>query len=174
MSTPLPFHSPAPMPPAPAPWRELAGRPDGGLAPHPSSRPVPRLWRSRSDRVLLGVLGGLAEKFGWETRPVRILYGLFGVLSIPLATLPVLVPYLVLCAITRAHGPAGPPRPFRRSRTDAVLAGVLGGVAEWLGISPRLVRAIFCLLTVLTLLLPGVVAYHVLWARTRLADRPDA
>jgi phage shock protein C len=132
--------------------------------------PPPRLWRSRSDRVFLGVLGGLSEKFGWETKPIRILVGLFGVLSLPLGTLPVTIPYLTLWAITRARGPKGPPRQLRRSRTDTVVAGVLGGVARWMGISPRVVRVLYSGLTLLTFVLPGVVTYLVLWAKLRLAD----
>src|SRR5207248_11223126 len=82
--------------------------------------PAPRLWRSRTNRVVLGVIGGLAEKLGWETRPLRILAGLLGVLMLPIASLPVVVPYLTIWAITRARGPATPSRPFRRSRTNGV------------------------------------------------------
>jgi phage shock protein PspC (stress-responsive transcriptional regulator) len=119
---------------------------------------------------VLGVVGGLAEKFGWESKPVRILCVLFGVLTLPVASLPVVVPYAALWAITRVHGPEGPPRPLRRSRTDHVVAGVLGGVAEWLGIGSRLVRVGYGVLTVATLVLPGVVTYLVFWAKTRLAD----
>jgi phage shock protein C len=132
--------------------------------------PMPRLWRSRSDRVFLGVLGGLSEKFGWETKPIRILVGLFGFLSLPLGTLPVTIPYLTLWAITGAHGPKGQPRLLRRSRTNTVVAGVLGGIANWLGFSPRVVRVFYSALTLLTFVLPGVVTYLILWAKMRLAD----
>src|SRR5213078_1033968 len=95
--------------------------------------PAPRLWRSRTNRVALGVIGGLAEKFGWEAKPLRILAGLLGVLTLPIGALPVVAPYLALWAITRARGAAAPAQPLRRSRTNHVIAGVLGGVAEWLG-----------------------------------------
>jgi phage shock protein C len=118
----------------------------------------------------LGVIGGLAEKFGWEAKPLRILAGLLGVLTLPLGALPIVVPYLTLWAITRARGPAAPAKPFRRSRTDQMIAGVLGGVAEWLGLKPGLVRLAFTGLTIATFGLPGVVTYLVLWAKTPLAD----
>src|SRR3982751_472171 len=98
--------------------------------------PSPRLWRSRSNRVALGVIGGLAEKMGWEAKPLRILAGLLGVLTLPIGALPVIVPYLSLWAITRAHGPATPAKPFRRSRTNQTIAGVLGGASEWIGMRP--------------------------------------
>ena len=33
-----------------------------------------RFYRSRTDRVWLGVCGGIAERFGWEPTLVRILF----------------------------------------------------------------------------------------------------
>jgi phage shock protein C len=116
------------------------------------------------------VIGGLAEKFGWETRPVRILAGLVGALTLPLGALPVLLPYAVLWAVTRSHGPKTPSQPLRRSRSNARVAGVLAGVAERLEIKPGVVRTLYAGLTVLTGVLPGVVAYLVLWAKTPLAN----
>jgi len=147
--------SPSPIPAAPA---SVAQR-----------GPVPRLWRSRTNRVVLGVIGGLAEKLRWEARPLRILVGLLGVLTLPIASLPVVVPYLMVWAITRASGPKTPPRPFRRSRTNHVFAGVLGGVAEWLGVKPIVARVGYSVLTIATLGLPGIVTYLVLWAKTPLS-----
>jgi phage shock protein C len=157
--------SPAGVGPAPPPpQREQAP----GVVE--SAMPVPRLWRSRSNRVLFGVIGGLAEKLGWEARPLRILWGILGVLTLPIGALPVIVPYLTLWGITRARGVAAPQRPFRRSRSDQVVAGVLGGMADWLGIKPALVRIGYGALTIATFGLPGVVTYLVLWAKTPAAD----
>ena len=134
--------------------------------------PPPRLWRSRSNKVVLGVIGGLSEKFGWETRPVRILWGLLGFLTLPLAGLPVVIPYATIWAITEGHGPKGPPIPLRRSRTNQVFAGVLGGVAKWLGIRASVTRVLYSFLTLATFVLPGVVTYLVMWAKTGLEDTP--
>jgi phage shock protein C len=53
-----------------------------------------------------------------------------------------------------------------------VIAGVLGGVADWLGVKPRLVRITYSALTLATFGLPGVVAYLVMWAKTKVADEP--
>ena len=96
--------------------------------------------------------------------------GLLGVLTIPLGALPVIVPYVTLWAITRARGAAVPAQPLRRSRTNHVIAGVLGGVAEWLGVRPGLVRVTYSALTLATFGVPGVVTYLVLWAKTKVAD----
>jgi len=144
-----------------------------GLQPPKPVLPVPRLWRSRTNRVALGVIGGLAEKLGWEAKPLRILWGIVGFVSLPLGALPAIVPYLALWGITQARGTPAPQRPLRRSRMHHLISGTLGGVAEWLGLKPAVVRAGFVGLTALTLVFPGVIAYLVLWAKTPLA-RLDA
>lgn len=62
----------------------------------------PRLWRSRDDKVIAGVCGGLAEKF--EIRPglARVLYVAISIFG---AGFPGVFVYLVLWAITKPHGP---------------------------------------------------------------------
>ena len=73
-----------------------------GYARTEAGLPTPRLWRSRANRVFAGVLGGLAEKFGLEARPLRILYGLLTALSGGLLA----IPYFAVWAITQPHGPS--------------------------------------------------------------------
>ena len=131
--------------------------------------PMPRLWRSRTNRVALGVIGGLAEKLGWEAKPLRILWGFVGVMTLPLGALPAIVPYLALWGITQARGTPAPQRPFRRSRTHQLFSGLLGGVADYLGVKPWLVRVGFIGLTSVTFVFPGIITYLVLWAKTPLA-----
>ena len=53
--------------------------------------------------------------------------------------------------------------PLKRSRRHRVLAGVCGGIAEWLGWDPTLVRVLFVALSLLSAAFPGIVAYIVLW-----------
>lgn len=61
--------------------------------------------------------------------------------------------------------PPSPPSPgpkrLYRSRTDRKIAGVCGGLADYLGVDANLVR----ILAVLSILLPGpqVLAYLVAW-----------
>ena len=50
-----------------------------------------------------------------------------------------------------------------RSREDRMLAGVCGGLAEWLGWSPGLVRVLFVLVSVLSAAFPGILVYLLLW-----------
>jgi phage shock protein C len=131
--------------------------------------PVPRLWRSRSNRVVAGVIGGLAEKFGWEPLPMRLLFGLLTVGSGGLLA----IPYAAIWAITRAHGPTRRGPRFRRSRSNKIVAGVLGGLAEKLGVPATLARLLFAATTVFTMIVPGVVTYLVLWAIMSPLDAAD-
>ena len=54
------------------------------------SRP---LTRSRSDRIIAGVIGGIARRFGWDSNLTRIGYV---VLSIASAAFPGILVYLIL------------------------------------------------------------------------------
>ena len=164
---------PSPPRPFPSAPRSNSPVPPAFLEPYDSGhalagRPTPRLWRSRSNRVLAGVLGGLAEKFGWEPRPLRILYGLVTFATMGAA----LLPYVAMWAITRPHGPPRLTPRFQRSSTNAVFGGVLGGLAEKWDASPTLLRVSYFVLTGVTGVFPGVLAYLVTWTATRAADAP--
>lgn len=50
---------------------------------------------------------------------------------------------------------------LRRSRTDSVIAGVCGGLGQYFGIDPVLVRIIFVVLALAAG--PGLLAYLILW-----------
>jgi len=52
--------------------------------------------------------------------------------------------------------------PLRKS-PDRLLAGVCGGIAEWLGWDPTLVRLLYVLLSLLSAAFPGILVYLVLW-----------
>ena len=52
---------------------------------------------------------------------------------------------------------------LRRSRTDKMIAGVCGGIAEWLGWDPTLVRIVYVLVSILSAAFPGIIVYVVLW-----------
>jgi phage shock protein PspC (stress-responsive transcriptional regulator) len=52
---------------------------------------------------------------------------------------------------------------LQRSRENRILAGVCGGIAEWLGWSPALVRLLYVLVSVLSAAFPGILVYLVLW-----------
>jgi phage shock protein C len=53
---------------------------------------------------------------------------------------------------------------LHRSRKHKMIAGVCGGLAEWLGWNPTLVRVLYVLVSILSAAFPGILAYVVLWA----------
>ena len=56
-----------------------------------------------------------------------------------------------------------PKNPLRRSRSHRVLAGVCGGIAEWLGWDVTLVRVLYVIVSLLSAAFPGLLAYVILW-----------
>lgn len=63
-----------------------------------SSRPFVR---SRHDRMLGGVMGGIAQKFGWNSTLVRLV---FVILSIASAAFPGILVYLILWLLIPEEG----------------------------------------------------------------------
>ena len=50
-----------------------------------------------------------------------------------------------------------------RSRNDRWIAGVCGGIGEYLEIDPNVIRVIWTIVTALTGFLPGIAIYILLW-----------
>ena len=46
---------------------------------------------------------------------------------------------------------------------DRMLAGVCGGIAEWLDWSPNLVRFLYVVVSILSAAFPGILVYLLLW-----------
>ena len=59
------------------------------------------LARSRNDRVLAGVMGGIARRFGWNSTLLRVVYV---VLSIASAAFPGILVYLILWLLMPEEG----------------------------------------------------------------------
>jgi phage shock protein PspC (stress-responsive transcriptional regulator) len=54
-------------------------------------------------------------------------------------------------------------RPLMRVRDGALIAGVCGGIARWLGWDPTLVRFGYVVLSILSAAFPGILVYIILW-----------
>ena len=54
-------------------------------------------------------------------------------------------------------------RPRLTRSKDRVLAGVCGGIAEFLGWSPTAVRALYVLVSIASVAFPGILVYLLLW-----------
>ena len=56
-----------------------------------------------------------------------------------------------------------PSRPLARSRRHRMLFGVCGGIADWLGWSPTLVRVLYVVASLASAAFPGMLVYVILW-----------
>ncbi len=61
--------------------------------------------------------------------------------------------------------------PLQRSANDVMIGGVCGGLAEWLGWDPTLVRILYVVVSVLSAAFPGLLVYIILWIVMPQADR---
>ena len=52
---------------------------------------------------------------------------------------------------------------LHRSREHKMIAGVCGGLADWLGWDPTVVRILYVLASILSAAFPGILVYLVLW-----------
>ena len=62
-------------------------------------------------------------------------------------------------------------RPLRRSRTNRMIAGVVGGLAEHFRIDPTLLRVIYVVGSVVSAAFPGILVYLLLWVLIPEADQ---
>ena len=124
-----------------------------------------RLYRITGDKKIAGVCAGLGEYFDLDA----VFFRLFFLASLLFGGLGA-VAYLILWIMVPEK--EGAPRPARRlhlSSTDRKLAGVCGGLGEWLEIDPVLFRVAFIVLALIGGL--GILVYVVLWL---LIPRPSA
>ena len=62
--------------------------------------PSGQLTRSKSDRMIAGVCGGLARWLGWDSTAVRILYVLISIFSV---AFPGMIVYVILALVMPAE-----------------------------------------------------------------------
>ena len=52
---------------------------------------------------------------------------------------------------------------LQRSSSNRMIAGVCGGIAEWLGWSPTMVRVLYVVGSIISVAFPGILVYLILW-----------
>lgn len=60
---------------------------------------------------------------------------------------------------------------LHRSRNHRIIAGVCGGIAEWIDWDPTLVRILYVIGSILSVGFPGTIVYIVLWIIMPLEHR---
>lgn len=106
--------------------------PSGTSAPQSSSQPgARRFYRSRSDRVLAGVCGGIAEYYGSDATAVRLLTLVIGLFT---GIFPMIVLYLI-AAIVIPDREGAPGEPVRDHVAPGQLGLVFGAFLVLVGIA---------------------------------------
>ena len=54
-------------------------------------------------------------------------------------------------------------KPLTRSRSDRMFAGVVGGLARYIGIDPTLARVLYVVISIFSAAFPGLLVYLILW-----------
>jgi phage shock protein C len=54
-------------------------------------------------------------------------------------------------------------KPLRRSRTNRMIAGVVGGLAEYWSVDATLARVVFVVVSIISVAFPGLLVYGILW-----------
>jgi len=54
--------------------------------------------------------------------------------------------------------------PLRRSQSNRMIAGVVGGLAKYFGIDPTLARVLYVVGSIISVAFPGILVYVLLWA----------
>jgi phage shock protein C len=61
-------------------------------------------------------------------------------------------------------------RPLRRSRTNRQIAGVIGGLSEYLRVDATLLRVVYVVGSIVSAAFPGILVYVLLWLLIPEAD----
>lgn len=120
-----------------------------------------RLYRSRYDKKIAGVCGGLGNYFRVDPNAIRLLLVFLCVLT---AVLPMILVYLVTALVIPLEPRNSPALDFKRlyrARNDRVVAGICGGLAKLLKMDPMVLRLIFIVTTLVSGFVPMLVTYLV-------------
>jgi phage shock protein PspC (stress-responsive transcriptional regulator) len=133
---------------------------------------VKKLHRVPGSKKIAGVCAGLGEYFDLDPLLFRLLF----VISVFFGGVGLVVYVLLWIMVPEAPGAGGqPPLAAKRlhlSRTDRKIAGVCGGLGEWLDVDPVFVRVAFVLLALACGF--GVLLYILLWMLAPRAAAPAA
>lgn len=122
-----------------------------------------RLYRSRYDKKIAGLCGGIGHYFRIDPVFIRLIFIFLFVLT---AFIPFMLVYFITAIIIPLEPKNSPALDFKRlyrSRSDRVLGGICGGLAKTFKMSPALLRLIAVAITLITGFLPMALAYLVGW-----------
>ena len=149
-----------------------------GAAQHAPPAPGPaerrRLRRSKVDRQIAGVCGGIARYFDTDPVFVRVAWVILTIIpgAIFLGVLAYLVSWMIIpeaeigteTAVDAEPGGAWRTKLLHRSERDAKLGGVCGGIAEYFEVDSTAVRLLWVVLSIFPgAVVCGILTYAVAW-----------
>ena len=127
--------------------------------------PTRRLTRSRTDVKVAGICAGLADYLDVDVVLVRAAWLVFSI--VPGAIIGGVIAYLaawLLLPEATELAPSSHRRRLTLSTTDAQLAGVCGGVAEYFNVDATAIRLVWVIASIFFgAIIGGVLAYVVAW-----------
>src|SRR5688572_16285463 len=130
-----------------------------------ASAPSPRLVRLPEEGKIAGICAGLAAYFNTDVTLVRLSWVILAI--VPGFIIGGVLAYLIAWVILPVG--TGQPRPeagrrLVRSATDRKIAGVCGGLAEYLGVDSLIVRLVWVILSIYPgAIICGILAYLIAW-----------
>lgn len=126
-----------------------------------------RLRRLPAEGKIAGVCAGIAEYLDADVTLVRL--GWIALSIVPGVLIGGLIAYIVAWLFvpegTRTESTASSGKRLLRSTTNKTIAGVCGGLAEYLSVDATVVRVLFVALSIYPgAVLGGVIAYLISWA----------
>jgi phage shock protein C len=123
-----------------------------------------RLVRLPEHGTLGGVCAGIADYLDADVTLVRFLWVILSI--VPGSIIGGIIAYvaaMVIMPVSNA-GAAAPRARVMRSRVDRKIAGVCGGLAEYLGVDSTVVRLVWAVLSIVPgCIVLGVAAYIIAW-----------
>jgi phage shock protein PspC (stress-responsive transcriptional regulator) len=122
-----------------------------------------RLTRIPADGKIAGVCAGIADYLGVDVTLVRIVWVTLSI--VPGSIIGGIVAYAVAWLVMpEGASTSGPQRRLTRSATDAKVAGVCGGLAEYFGVDATPIRVLWVVASLVPpVLAGGIVAYVAAW-----------
>ncbi|MCH9634541.1 MAG: hypothetical protein S4CHLAM7_12940 [Chlamydiae bacterium] len=122
-----------------------------------------RLYRSRYDKKIVGLCGGLGSYCRLDPVIVRLLFIFVCALT---GFVPIVLVYLLASAFIPLEPKNSPAFEFRRlyrSTNNRILAGICGGLSKLIKVDATVLRLIMVVITLTTLFAPMTIAYLVGW-----------
>lgn len=125
---------------------------------------VKKLYRSKHDKMISGVCGGLGSYLNIDPTIIRLISVFICVLT---AIIPMVIVYLIAVLVIPVEIPEYPlPKNYRRiyrSVKDRKLAGICGGIGAITKIDPVFLRLLLLFVCIFTGIFPLVLAYLIGW-----------